>query len=62
MYVQKVSGIVIQKISYTKHEYIFEFDSCKILSAVQNQNADINRGVDKRRMKTKVLLIFSSRR
>ena len=36
----------IKKIGYTKAEYQFDGDSCGILSAIHEQSADINRGVD----------------
>jgi len=38
---------VIRKIGYTKSEYMFEANSCGILSAIHEQSPDINRGVDK---------------
>ena len=45
--VQKIARDVICKIGYTKSEYMFEGKSCGILSAIHEQSADINRGVDK---------------
>jgi S-adenosylmethionine synthetase len=39
---------VIERIGYTKSEYMFEASSCGILSAIHEQSADINRGVDKK--------------
>ena len=39
---------VIKDIGYTKGEYMFEANSCGILSAIHSQSADINRGVDKK--------------
>jgi S-adenosylmethionine synthetase len=39
---------VIKDIGYTKGEYMFEANSCGILSAIHAQSADINRGVDKK--------------
>lgn len=45
--VQKITREVIAKIGYTKSEYMFEANSCGILSAIHDQSADINRGVDK---------------
>lgn len=38
---------VIQKIGYTKSDYMFEANSCGILSAIHEQSADINQGVDR---------------
>ncbi len=37
---------VIRKIGYTKSEYMFEADSCGILSAIHEQSPDIAQGVD----------------
>jgi S-adenosylmethionine synthetase len=42
---QKQARNVIKKIGYTKSEYKFEAESCKIISAVHEQSADINQGV-----------------
>ncbi|MCD8292554.1 MAG: methionine adenosyltransferase [Prevotellaceae bacterium] len=38
---------VIQKIGYTKGEYMFESNSCGVLSAIHEQSPDINRGVER---------------
>lgn len=46
--VQKIAREVIRKIGYTKSEYMFEADSCGVLSAIHEQSADINRGVVRR--------------
>jgi S-adenosylmethionine synthetase len=46
--VQDIAREVIRKIGYTKAEYMFEANSCGILSAIHEQSADINRGVDRR--------------
>lgn len=43
---QTVARNTIQKIGYTKAEYQFDGNSCGILSAIHEQSADINRGVD----------------
>jgi S-adenosylmethionine synthetase len=48
---------VIRKIGYTKSEYMFEANSCGILSAIHEQSADINQGVDEQAKKSKVLEI-----
>ena len=45
--VQEITRAVIRKIGYTKSEYMFEANSCGILSAIHEQSADINQGVDK---------------
>jgi S-adenosylmethionine synthetase len=45
--VQEIARGVIRKIGYTKSEYMFEANSCGILSAIHEQSADINQGVDK---------------
>jgi S-adenosylmethionine synthetase len=38
---------VINKIGYTKAEYMFDANSCGILSAIHDQSDDINRGVER---------------
>ena len=43
--VQKVARDVIKNIGYTKSEYMFDADSCGILSAIHEQSPDINQGV-----------------
>ncbi|MDT8346814.1 MAG: methionine adenosyltransferase [Flavobacteriaceae bacterium] len=45
--VQKIARDVIKDIGYTKSEYMFEANSCGILSAIHEQSADINQGVDR---------------
>ena len=45
--VQEITRGVIRKIGYTKSEYMFEANSCGILSAIHEQSADINQGVDR---------------
>jgi S-adenosylmethionine synthetase len=45
--VQTIARDVIKKIGYTKSEYMFEANSCGVLSAIQEQSADINQGVDR---------------
>lgn len=47
--VQEIARQVIRKIGYTKAEYMFEADSCGILSAIHEQSSDINQGVDKKK-------------
>jgi S-adenosylmethionine synthetase len=45
--VQKIARDVINKIGYTKSEYMFDGNSCGIFSAIHEQSQDINQGVDK---------------
>lgn len=45
--VQKITRAVIERIGYTKSEYMFEANSCGILSAIHEQSPDINQGVDR---------------
>jgi len=47
--VQTIARDVVKKIGYTKGEYLFEANSCSVLSAIHEQSADINRGVDKKK-------------
>ena len=44
---QDVVRRTIRRIGYTKAEYKFDSDSCGIFSAIHEQSADINRGVDR---------------
>ncbi len=46
--VQTIARKVITEIGYTKGEYMFEANSCGVLSALHSQSADINRGVDRK--------------
>lgn len=46
--VQQIARDVIKRIGYTKSEYMFEANSCGILSAIHEQSADINQGVDRK--------------
>ncbi|KXK39126.1 MAG: methionine adenosyltransferase [Saprospiraceae bacterium] len=45
--VQQIARDVIKRIGYTKSEYMFEANSCGVLSAIHEQSPDINQGVDK---------------
>ena len=45
--VQKVARDVINKIGYTKSEYMFDGNSCGVFSAIHEQSQDINQGVDR---------------
>ncbi len=47
--VQEIARAVIRKIGYTKSEYMFEANSCGVLSAIHEQSSDINQGVDKKK-------------
>ena len=44
---QRVAREVINRIGYTKSEYMFEGNSCGVLSAIHEQSPDINRGVER---------------
>lgn len=46
--VQDIAREVIRRIGYTKSEYMFEANSCGILSAIHEQSPDINQGVDRK--------------
>ena len=45
--IQDVVSRTIARIGYTKAAYKFEAESCGILTAIHEQSADINRGVDR---------------
>lgn len=45
--VQSVARRVINKIGYTKSDYMFDGNACGILSALHDQSPDINRGVER---------------
>lgn len=45
---QKIVRSVIERIGYNKSEYMFDANSCGIFSAIHEQSADINRGVDRK--------------
>ncbi|MEM6697327.1 MAG: methionine adenosyltransferase [Bacteroidota bacterium] len=45
--VQQIARDVIQRIGYTKSEYMFEANSCGVLSAIHEQSPDINQGVER---------------
>lgn len=45
--VQSIAREVINKIGYTKGEYMFAGDSCGVISAIHDQSPDINQGVDR---------------
>lgn len=45
---QEIARGVIRDIGYTRSEYMFEADSCGVLSAIHEQSPDINQGVDRK--------------
>lgn len=47
--VQEIAREVIKKIGYTKSAYMFEANSCGILSAIHEQSPDINQGVERKK-------------
>lgn len=47
--VQQIARDVIARIGYTKSEYMFEANSCGVLSAIHEQSPDINQGVDRKK-------------
>lgn len=47
--VQEIARDVIRKIGYTNSAYMFEANSCGILSAIHEQSPDINQGVVRRK-------------
>src|SRR5215210_1258311 len=46
--VQDIAREVIRRIGYTKSEYMFEANSCGVLSSIHEQSSDINQGVDRK--------------
>jgi S-adenosylmethionine synthetase len=46
--VQKIARDVINKIGYTKSEYMFDGNSCGVFSAIHEQSPDINQGVERK--------------
>ncbi|MEP1034121.1 methionine adenosyltransferase [Ekhidna sp.] len=45
--VQNIAREVINKIGYTKGEYMFDGNSCGVISAIHEQSPDINQGVER---------------
>lgn len=45
--VQQIARKVINRIGYTKGEYMFDGNSCGVLSSIHEQSPDINQGVDR---------------
>mgnify|MGYP001201438559 CR=1 FL=1 len=48
--IQTIARDVIKKIGYNKSEYLFDGNSCGILSYLHEQSIDINRGVDRKKV------------
>ncbi|PCJ66878.1 MAG: methionine adenosyltransferase [Bacteroidetes bacterium] len=46
--VQRIARETINKIGYTKSEYMFDGNSCGVLSAIHEQSPDINQGVERK--------------
>ena len=44
---QDIARRIINRIGYTKSEYMFDGNSCGIFSAIHEQSSDINRGVER---------------
>ncbi|MBL8726666.1 MAG: methionine adenosyltransferase [Planctomycetes bacterium] len=47
--VQQIARQVVERIGYTKSEYMFEAHSCGVLSAIHEQSPDINQGVERKK-------------
>lgn len=47
--VQQIARDVIERIGYTKSEYMFEANSCGVFSAIHEQSPDINQGVERKK-------------
>jgi len=45
--VQQVARDVINRIGYTKSEYMFDGNACGVISAIHEQSPDINQGVER---------------
>ncbi len=46
--VQQIARDVVNRIGYTKSEYMFDGNSCGVFSAIHEQSPDINQGVDRK--------------
>jgi S-adenosylmethionine synthetase len=46
--VQSIARNIIKEIGYNKSEYMFDSNSCGILSAIHEQSSDINQGVERK--------------
>ncbi|HAV30329.1 MAG: methionine adenosyltransferase [Saprospiraceae bacterium] len=47
--VQQIARDVIERIGYTKSEYMFEAKSCGVFSSIHEQSPDINQGVERKK-------------
>ncbi len=47
--VQQIARDVINRIGYTKSEYMFEANSCGVFSSIHEQSPDINQGVERKK-------------
>lgn len=47
--VQQIARDVINKIGYTKSEYMFDGNSCGVFSSIHEQSPDINQGVERKK-------------
>ncbi len=47
--VQQIARDVIERIGYTKSEYMFEAKSCGVMSSIHEQSPDINQGVERKK-------------
>lgn len=45
--VQSIARRVIERIGYTRSEYMFDANSCAVISALHEQSPDINQGVER---------------
>ena len=50
--VQRIARGVIERIGYTKSDYMFDSGSCGVISTIHEQSEDINRGVDREKEET----------
>ena len=46
--IQSITREVIKKIGYNKSDYLFDGNSCGILSYIHEQSSDINQGIEKK--------------
>ncbi len=47
--VQQIARDVVNKIGYTKSDYMFDGNSCGVFSSIHEQSADINQGVERKK-------------
>ncbi|MCB0397273.1 MAG: methionine adenosyltransferase [Flavobacteriales bacterium] len=46
---QKIAREVVKRIGYTKSDYMFDSESCGVISAIHEQSPDINQGVERKK-------------